>query len=51
MRYPLVIKVGNGTSPSYLVGGATPLKILKVNGKDDIPHIMAKNMFETTSQL
>jgi len=34
-----------------LVGGIpTPLKNMKANGKDDIPYIMGKNMFETTSQ-
>ena len=26
-------------------------KILKVNGKDDIPYIMANKMFDTTNQL
>jgi len=27
------------------------LKNMKVNGKDDIPYIMEKKMFETTNQV
>ena len=43
----IILKFTNG----YRVGGIpTPLKIL-VNGKDDIPYIMQKNMFQTTNQI
>jgi len=35
-----------------LVGGAiTVLNNMKVNGKDDIPYIIEKNMIETTNQF
>jgi hypothetical protein len=35
----------------FLVGGAiTILKNMKVNGKDDIPYMKWKKMFQTTNQ-
>jgi hypothetical protein len=42
-----------GKSSIYLVGGSpTPLKNMKVNGKDDNPYMKwkIKVMFETTNQ-
>ena len=49
MRFPT--KKGDLEDIDHRLVVLTILRNTKVNGKDDIPYIMEKNMFETTNQL